>query len=152
MALRSLWQRADAGRRALLGVVAVCPQSSSFHRLQQRLQQQQQVSKMATSLNCDELVVPKEEVIRFIADCMTKAGARHEDAEAVGHHLMTADYRGHFSHGMNRMQMYVDDIRHKLTDPAAKPKIVNDFQVRMNIIIYTYSCMYAVGERLLGCH
>lgn len=77
-----------------------------------------------------ELVVPREEVVRFIADCMRKAGAGTEDARAVAQHLMTADYRGHFSHGLNRAQMYVNDIRHKLTDATAKPKIVNDFQVR----------------------
>ena len=77
-----------------------------------------------------ERVVRKQEVQRFIADCMRKAGASAADAEAVAHHLMTADYRGHFSHGMNRMQMYFDDIQQKLTDCKAQPKILTDFQVR----------------------
>ncbi|EZA49144.1 hypothetical protein DMN91_005306 [Ooceraea biroi] len=76
----------------------------------------------------DHKVVPKEEVIRFIEECMRKAGTTPEDAHTVAHHLMTADYRGHFSHGMNRMQMYVKDIENKITDPAARPRIVTDFQ------------------------
>lgn len=76
----------------------------------------------------DQKVVPKDEVIRFIQDCMCKAGTTAEDAYAVGHHLMTADYRGHFSHGMNRMQMYVKDIENRITDPTARPQIVTDFQ------------------------
>lgn len=81
----------------------------------------------------DQKVVPKDEVIRFIVDCMRKAGTTSEDALTVGHHLMTADYRGHFSHGMNRMQMYVKDIENRITDPAARPQTVTDFQVRMNL-------------------
>ncbi|XP_034938000.1 uncharacterized oxidoreductase YjmC [Chelonus insularis] len=76
----------------------------------------------------DDLVVPKQEVIRFIGDCMHKVGATAEDANVVAHHLMTADYRGHFSHGMNRLPMYVSDIEKKLTDPHAKPVIITDFQ------------------------
>lgn len=76
----------------------------------------------------DEKVVPKDEVIRFIQDCMRKAGTTLEDAYTVGHHLMIADYRGHFSHGMNRMQMYVKDIENRITDPTARPQIVTDFQ------------------------
>lgn len=86
----------------------------------------------------DQKVVPKDEVIRFIVECMCKAGTTLEDARVVGHHLMTADYRGHFSHGMNRMQMYVRDIEKRLTDPAARPQIVTDFQVRMDLSLSCY--------------
>ncbi|XP_011641057.1 uncharacterized protein LOC105429639 [Pogonomyrmex barbatus] len=88
------------------------------------------VTRMA-STGCqdhDQKVVPKDEVIRFIEECMCKAGTTVEDARIVGHHLMTADYRGHFSHGMNRMQMYVQDIENRITDPAVRPQIVTDFQ------------------------
>ncbi|XP_029175934.1 uncharacterized protein LOC114944266 [Nylanderia fulva] len=85
--------------------------------------------KMSTGYqDHDQKVVPKDEVIRFIQDCMRKAGTTVEDAHAVAHHLMTADYRGHFSHGMNRMQMYVKDIENRFTDPTARPQIVTDFQ------------------------
>lgn len=76
----------------------------------------------------DERVVPKDEIVRFIQDCMCKAGTTPEDAYTVGHHLMIADYRGHFSHGMNRMQMYVQDIENRITDPVARPQIITDFQ------------------------
>lgn len=84
----------------------------------------------------DQKVVPKDEVVRFIEECMCKAGTSPEDARVVGHHLMTADYRGHFSHGMNRMQMYVKDIENRITDPIARPQIVTDFQVRTNLPLF----------------
>ncbi|CAD6217189.1 GSCOCG00004714001-RA-CDS [Cotesia congregata] len=76
----------------------------------------------------DDLVVPKQEVIRFITESMHKVGANREDAAVVAQHLMTADYRGHFSHGMNRLAMYISDIENKLTNPIARPETVNDFQ------------------------
>ncbi|KAF3426202.1 hypothetical protein E2986_03270 [Frieseomelitta varia] len=75
-----------------------------------------------------EMVAPKEEVIRFISESLCKVGVSCEDGYVVGHHLMTADYRGHFSHGMNRMSMYVQDIKDGMADPCAKPQIVTDYQ------------------------
>ena len=77
----------------------------------------------------DDPVVTKDEVARFIGDCMMSAGTSREDAITVAHHLMTADYRGHFSHGMNRMHMYVNDIKSRTTDPTTQPQVVTDFQV-----------------------
>ncbi|XP_046742242.1 uncharacterized oxidoreductase YjmC [Diprion similis] len=91
-------------------------------------------SALAMSLSLKEnekskiMVAPKEEVIRYIADSLVKVGASKEDAITVGEHLFTADYRGHFSHGMNRMEMYVQDVTKKLTDPKAKPRIITDFK------------------------
>ena len=35
--------------------------------------------------------------------------------------LVTADYRGQFSHGMNRLEMYLNDIQTGTTDGAAVP-------------------------------
>lgn len=80
------------------------------------------------------LVAPREEIIRYIADCMVKVGANRDDGITIGEHLFVADYRGHFSHGMNRVEMYVKDVENGLTSPNSRPKILNDFQVRINPI------------------
>lgn len=95
------------------------------------------VRSMTTS-NCDtsDMVVPKEEVVRFIEECLCKVGTLKEDAHVVACHLMTSDYRGHFSHGMNRMQMYVNDIKNKIIDPVAKPNVIRDFKVRTNFFFF----------------
>lgn len=97
------------------------------------------VRSMTTS-NCDtsDMVVPKEEVVRFIEECLCKVGTLKEDAHVVACHLMTSDYRGHFSHGMNRMQMYVNDIKNKIIDPVAKPNVIRDFKVRTNFFFFLY--------------
>ncbi|XP_015111575.1 uncharacterized protein LOC107037512 [Diachasma alloeum] len=73
-------------------------------------------------------LITKDEVVRFVAECMQRVGTDGNHSKIVAHHLMTADYRGHFSHGMNRMPMYVRDIESKRTDPHGEPKIINDFQ------------------------
>ncbi|XP_015114246.1 uncharacterized protein LOC107039241 [Diachasma alloeum] len=83
---------------------------------------------MSSDRETESFLVSKDEVIRFIADCLTKVGANADDSKIVAHHLMTADYRGHFSHGMNRVPMYVKDIESGLTDPHGKPEIINEFQ------------------------
>ncbi|XP_017875451.1 uncharacterized protein LOC108622231 [Ceratina calcarata] len=72
------------------------------------------------------VLAPKDEVVRFISDCMRKAGAKSDDGHIVGHHLMTADYRGHFSHGMNRLTLYVKDLESGMTDAKAEPEVVKD--------------------------
>lgn len=38
--------------------------------------------------------------------------------------LVTADYRGHFSHGMNRLEMYLNDIKSGTMDGAAVPTTI----------------------------
>lgn len=96
----------------------------------------------------NNFIVPKNEVVRFISDCMHKAGATVQDAQTVADHLMTADYRGHFSHGMNRVSMYVNDIEEKLTDPHAKPQILTDFQVNYKHINFII-CLTLINNLLI---
>lgn len=48
-------------------------------------------------------VIPKDEVQRFIEDCMIKVGTRSAHAQSLGGNLVEADYRGHYSHGLNRL-------------------------------------------------
>ncbi|XP_076763711.1 putative oxidoreductase YjmC [Xylocopa sonorina] len=96
--------------------------------LKNSLQITQIIARTSSSGSNEHLVVPKEEVVRFICECMRKSGSTAEDGLVVGQHLMFADYCGHFSHGMNRVPMYVQDIKDGMTDPLAKPQISNDFQ------------------------
>lgn len=38
-----------------------------------------------------------------MADCFKAVGTNPEHAEIVAANLLEADYRGHYSHGMNRL-------------------------------------------------
>ncbi|WAR24475.1 MDH-like protein, partial [Mya arenaria] len=95
--------------------------------------------------------VPKSEVERFIIDCMIKVGTKRDHAVSLANNLMTADYRGHYSHGLNRLgisgfmiimycDMYVHDIQSGITVSDAEPKIVKE----------TAATAFVNGNNVLG--
>lgn len=50
-------------------------------------------------------------------------------AQQMADLLVEADYRGHFSHGMNRLELYINDLHSNLCDGLAKPIILNETPV-----------------------
>lgn len=69
---------------------------------------------------------PEEEVHRFIVDCLMTYGVPQGNAAQLAEVLVEADKRGHFSHGIQRTEMYLVDMVKKICDPHAKPTIVKD--------------------------
>lgn len=69
-------------------------------------------------------IIPIDEVKRFIVDCFVAVKTPREHAEMMADLLASADYRGHYSHGMNRLEFYLNDIKVGGLCPEAKPKIV----------------------------
>lgn len=57
-------------------------------------------------------VVENEEMVQFMQRCMVKAGSKPAHAKALADCLLAADYRGHYSHGLNRLGIYLT-----LSDP-----------------------------------
>jgi LDH2 family malate/lactate/ureidoglycolate dehydrogenase len=49
------------------------------------------------------MVVPVEEISRFVKEVMIAVGTEQEHAEQMADLLVAADCRGHFSHGLNRL-------------------------------------------------
>lgn len=78
----------------------------------------------------ENMVVPKQEVIRFMSDCFQSIGLTKENANCVAHHLMFADYRGILSHGLHILERYMKDIENGVVDGAAEPTIIHDFKVK----------------------
>ncbi|XP_029656027.1 uncharacterized oxidoreductase YjmC [Octopus sinensis] len=72
------------------------------------------------------VVVSTEELFSFVVRCIEKAGGKVSHAEALAELLVAADKRGHFSHGLNRLDMYVRDLESKITSGTAEPEIVNE--------------------------
>lgn len=60
-----------------------------------------------------------------MVDCFMKSNTNRENAQAMADLLVEADYRGHFSHGMNRLEMYINDLHKNSTDGNATPEILN---------------------------
>lgn len=67
-----------------------------------------------------------KEARRFMIDCLKAVDTPTEHAEAMADLLVEADYRGIFSHGMNRLGMYVNDVKAGACDAKAVPKILQE--------------------------
>lgn len=67
--------------------------------------------------------VPSADVRRFMVGCMKAAGVTEDKAVQLADVLLAADLRGHFSHGLNRLEMYVNDCRSKICNGNATPTI-----------------------------
>ncbi|SPP85348.1 blast:Malate dehydrogenase [Drosophila guanche] len=63
---------------------------------------------------------------RFMIDCFKAVKVPQAHAEAQADLLVAADHRGHFSHGMNRLEMYINDLAINCTDGGAVPKILKE--------------------------
>uniref|UniRef100_A0A023GMG3 Malate dehydrogenase n=1 Tax=Amblyomma triste TaxID=251400 RepID=A0A023GMG3_AMBTT len=83
-------------------------------------------TRMAATSAHQGVVVSKQEIEAFIVRCMRKVGTDKAHAESLAEVLVAGDYRGHFSHGLNRLQMYVTDIQKGVCQPSGSPVIVNE--------------------------
>ena len=57
---------------------------------------------------------------------MKEVGTPADKAFMLAANLSEADFRGHFSHGLNRLAYYVADIKQGCCDPKADPAILKD--------------------------
>lgn len=73
--------------------------------------------------------VPVEEVRRYATECMISAGAGRDHSAALAELLVTADYRGHYSHGLNRLGTN------------------NWYSIKLSLIWYSYRLHRNVRER-----
>lgn len=47
---------------------------------------------------------------KFVVECMSKVGTPENEAAQLADLLILADQRGHYSHGMNRLHIYLEDV------------------------------------------
>ncbi|CAH8495641.1 unnamed protein product [Schistosoma rodhaini] len=85
-------------------------------------------------------VISTEEVKKFCIQCLQKVGAQLKHATALSDVLVAGDYRGHYSHGLNRLEMYVQDIQKGVCSTDLEPTIVKE----------TVSTALVDGKNVLG--
>uniref|UniRef100_A0A0N5AEU5 Malate dehydrogenase n=1 Tax=Syphacia muris TaxID=451379 RepID=A0A0N5AEU5_9BILA len=73
-----------------------------------------------------EKVVEVNEVKRFAVDVMTAVGTCREHAQQLADVIAEADIRGHYSHGLNRLEMYMNDIKKRVCKGNGEPTIVSE--------------------------
>lgn len=71
----------------------------------------------------DEILVSEKEMVDWGISCLEAAGAHREHAAKQVKVLLSADRRGHYSHGFNRLNLYVDDIKNGLCFPNSAPVV-----------------------------
>ncbi|XP_058838917.1 uncharacterized oxidoreductase YjmC isoform X2 [Topomyia yanbarensis] len=71
-------------------------------------------------------LVAVEEARRFMEACFVKSNTPPAHAKQMADLLVEADYRGHFSHGMNRLEMYINDLHKNACNGAAVPTVLNE--------------------------
>lgn len=83
--------------------------------------------KMADYNFKEQIVFPAEKVLQWQKAIYMGIGMNEKDAACVADHLVTADARGVYSHGIMRTSIYVNRFEHKGTDPKARPEILRQF-------------------------
>ena len=79
-----------------------------------------------TAKQDDYFLVRKDDMENFMQRCMLAAGAKQSHAESLASCLIAGDYRGHFSHGLNRLDMYVRDVKAGTTSSTEEPVVIKD--------------------------
>ena len=64
----------------------------------------------AASPELGEVVVTEEDLLRWGVSSLMAAGAEETPARVHSAILLSADRRGHYSHGFNRLDIYYNDI------------------------------------------
>jgi hydroxycarboxylate dehydrogenase B len=72
------------------------------------------------------MLIEPEQLARFAARLFVATGAAEADANEVADHLVTANLKGHDSHGVGMIPAYVRNARAKLMDPTAHARVIRD--------------------------
>ncbi|XP_054166083.1 uncharacterized oxidoreductase YjmC-like [Oppia nitens] len=72
------------------------------------------------------LIVAKNDIKLFITRAMVAVGTNASHADILADVLIAGDYRGHFSHGLNRLDLYLEDIKGKSCKADGQPIILNE--------------------------
>jgi uncharacterized oxidoreductase len=67
--------------------------------------------------------ITPESLKEFATDAVSALGANHDVAEKVAESLVTADLRGHNSHGIARLSLYRQMVEEGAINPGARPRV-----------------------------
>lgn len=85
-------------------------------------------------------IVPLAEARRFMVDCLKAAGASVELANIHADSLIDADYRGNFTYGMNRLELFCKYLKSRRLNGKEKPQLLKE----------TSTCGVVDGQNTFG--
>ncbi|XP_063220870.1 uncharacterized oxidoreductase YjmC-like isoform X2 [Bacillus rossius redtenbacheri] len=71
-------------------------------------------------------LVAVPEARRFVREAMEAVGTCREHATALADLLVEADCRGHYSHGLNRLELYLEDVKIGMCASNNKPAVLKE--------------------------
>lgn len=74
----------------------------------------------------DGSIVPLHEFHAFVLRCCESVGICEEHAEALAEMLVSADYRGHYSHGLKNLERYLIGVRKGIIGRSGVPEIIKE--------------------------
>ncbi len=90
----------------------------ALHRIRETLDWRHSVT--------DKILVPHEELHRYIRDVLVALGAKANEAGTVADGLVWANLRGVDGHGVSRLPRYIGIIKRGEIDTGAAPRLVHD--------------------------
>jgi len=97
----------------------------------------------------ERILVPHQELHRYIRDVLVALGAQEGDAAGVGNGLVWANLRGVDGHGVSRLPRYLQMIKHGEIDTKARPRLTLDrpatFVIDSGQGFGPVACMQAAG-------
>ncbi|XP_041965033.1 uncharacterized oxidoreductase YjmC-like [Alosa sapidissima] len=91
-------------------------------------------------MNMTRCLIAEAEVQAFIKRCMLSVGTRPSHARSLAEVLVEGDRRGHYSHGLNRMDVYVKEVKAGICAKDGEPVIERE----------TVATSLVDGRNLLG--
>ncbi|XP_046890192.1 uncharacterized oxidoreductase YjmC-like isoform X2 [Hypomesus transpacificus] len=85
-------------------------------------------------------LIAQAEVLAFIERCMLAVGSKPSHAKSLAEVLVEGDRRGHYSHGLNRMDVYVKDVQTGICAKEGEPVVEKE----------TVATALVNGSNLLG--
>ncbi|EDW73528.2 uncharacterized protein Dwil_GK19287 [Drosophila willistoni] len=70
-----------------------------------------------------------DEVRRFIQDCLSRVGVPSIKLRCISDFLVAADYRGIYGSGLNRLEIYLNDLHHRYVRIDADPVVISETPV-----------------------
>ena len=85
------------------------------------------------SANDDDLYIEPAKLFSKVERVFLKLGVQKDQAVLIADHLVMANVKGHDSHGISLIPLYVDTALRKAIRPCAEPKLVHDGGVILNV-------------------
>ena len=83
------------------------------------------MATQTSAVSCTNLV-DAQEAKDFVQRCIEKCGAPAEYAACLADVIIAADLRGHYSHGLNRLEMYTKELLNGQCIATAGPAILKE--------------------------